>query len=375
MTKRLIFIILFLVFMGVGLVGLLGTKGMQFSTMAKAAESAFIPPTTISTFEAETQTWGESLRSVGSIEPIQGIIIEAESSGQVDSINFENGQEVSQGDLLVQQDIDVELAQLKSAEATATLARIEFDRATKLRESGSVAQNALDAAIADLDRANAEVENIKAVIDRKTITAPFDGRVGIRQINLGQFVTQGSPVVALQSYDQVYVNFTLPQQALSTLEVGFPLVLTTDAFPEIEFKGSVTAVSPEIDPATRTIEVQGTLDNPDGKLRAGLFVRTEVVLPKEHDVIAIPSTAVLYAPYGNSVYKVVEDEETGSLIAKQFFVRLGSVRGDFVSVIKGVDLGDSIVSNGAFKLRNGAPVNVDNTNTPEPELAPNPGNS
>ena len=360
--------------MGVGLFALLGTKASQFAAMAKAEETPFVPPITVSTVEAESQTWGQSLRSVGSIEPIQGIVVEAESSGRVDSIHFKNGQEVNEDDLLIQLDVDVELAQLKSAEATARLAKIEHERTAKLRESGSVPQSALDAAVADLDRADAEVENIKAIINRKTITAPFAGRVGIRQINLGQFVAQGSPVVALQSYDKVYVNFSLPQQALSRVEVGFPIILTTDAFDGLEFKGEVTALSPEIDPSTRTIEVQGTLDNEDGKLRAGLFVRTEVVLPVLNDVVAIPTTSILYAPYGNSVYKVIEDDETGALVAKQYFVRLGAARGDFVSIVKGVTLGDSIVSNGSFKLRNGAPVNVDNTNTPSPELKPRPYN-
>ena len=255
------------------------------------------------------------------------------------------------------------------------MAKTEYERTAKLRESGSVPQSALDAAIADLDRANAEVENIKAIIDRKTIMAPFAGRVGIRQINLGQFVAQGAPVVALQSYEKVYVNFSLPQQALSRVEVGYPIVLTTDAFEGLEFEGEVTALSPEIDPATRTIKIQGTLDNKDGKLRAGLFVRIKVVLPISNKVIAIPTTSVLYAPYGNSVYKVVEDDETGALVAKQYFVRLGATRGDFVSVVEGVSLGDAVVSNGSFKLRKGAPVNVDNTNTPSPELEPTPGNS
>ena len=327
MNKRIIFIPLFLAFMGVGLLALLGTKSSQFAAMAKAAETPFVPSVTVSTFEAESQTWGESLRSVGSIEPIQGIIIEAESSGRVDSIHFKNGQQVSEGDLLIQLDVDVERAQLRSANATARLAKTEYERTAKLRESGSVPQSALDAAIADLDRANAEVENIKAIIDRKTIMAPFAGRVGIRQINLGQFVAQGAPVVALQSYEKVYVNFSLPQQALSRVEVGYPIVLTTDAFEGLEFEGEVTALSPEIDPATRTIKIQGTLDNKDGKLRAGLFVRIKVVLPISNKVIAIPTTSVLYAPYGNSVYKVVEDDETGALVAKQYFVRLGATRG------------------------------------------------
>ncbi len=373
--KKIFFIFGFLLIIGVGLTVLIGTKGLQFTAMAEAAENSGPPPTTISTFEVQEQSWGQHLRAVGSIQPVQGVELEAEAQGIVKKINFENGQQVGKGDLLVQLDVEVEKAQLKSAEATAKLAAIEFERAKRLRESGNVPQSNLDSAVADLERANAEVENIKAVIDRKTITAPFDGKVGIRQINLGQFVPLGAPIVAIQAYEQVYVNFSLPQQALSKVEVGYPLILKTDAFPDRDFQGKVTALSPEINPVTRTIQVQGTLENPDGALRAGLFVRVNVILPEINTILAIPATAILYAPYGNSVYKVVEDKETGSLVAKQFFVRLGQPRGDFVSVDMGVEPGDKVVSSGVFKLRNGISVNVDNSNTPTPKLHPTPDNS
>lgn len=373
--KRATFIFLFLILFVAGLTFVLGTKGLQFAAMAEAASQKWQPETTIATFTAESQDWEQSLRAVGSIRPVQGVRLEAEAAGIVESINFENGQQVEAGQLLVQLDVAVEQAQLRSAEATARLAEIEYQRALRLRESGNVPQSNLDTALADMERANAEVENIRAVIDRKTVRAPFSGHVGIREINLGQFVPMGAPIVALQAYDQVFVNFTLPQQALGRVQEGFTVALTTDAHPGREFRGRITAVSPEIDSTTRTIQLQGTLDNPDGALRAGQFVRLRVILPGEKRVTAIPLTSVLYAPYGNSIYRVVPNEETGGLVAKQFFVRLGETRGDFVEVIEGIAPGDQVVAAGAFKLRNNTPVKIDNSNTPKPELTPNPDNS
>lgn len=373
--KRRYFIILFLVLLLFILGAVIGTKGLQFGAMEKAAAQAQAPSATVSTTTVTTQKWQQSLRAVGSIQPVQGVILEAEAAGIVASIHFANGQRVASGDLLVQLDIGVEKAQLKSAEATARLAEIEFQRAKRLRESGNVPQSTLDSAIADMERANAEVENIRALIDRKTIRAPFSGRVGIRQINLGQFVPLGSTIVPIQADDTVYVNFSLPQQALASLEAGYELVLTADAYPGREFRGEVTALSPEIDPTTRTIKVQGTLTNADSALRSGLFVRIRVILPEIKKVLAIPATAVLYAPYGNSIYKVLEDESGDGRIAKQHFVRLGEKRGDFVEVIEGVDAGDQVVSAGAFKLRNNTSVTIDNSNKPEPQLDPSPDNA
>ena len=373
--KRASFIIIFVVLILIGLGLIVGTKGLQFAAMSESAEKAAPPLATVSGFDVEQQSWVQSLRAVGSIQPVQGIVLEAEAPGLVQSIHFENGQKVSEGDLLVQLDIDVEQAQLSAAEATARLSKLEFRRAERLRESGNVPQSNLDRAIADMERANAEVENIRAIIDRKTIRAPFSGRVGIRQINRGQFVPLGAPIVPIQAYEKVYVDFSLPQQALATVAKGYRVNLRADAYPDRIFEGRVTALSPEIDPATRTIKVQGTLENPDGALRAGLFVRVEVILPEKKTVTAIPVTAVLYAPYGDSVYRLTEDPDGEGIVAKQSFVRLGQTKGDFVEVLEGVKPGDRVVSAGAFKLRNNARVNIDNSNRPEPMLDPVPDNS
>ncbi|MFW5874404.1 MAG: efflux RND transporter periplasmic adaptor subunit [Verrucomicrobiota bacterium] len=379
MGKKIIFILAVILGVALVLAALVFTKFAQFGAMAEAGENGGPPPATVSVTTPREDVWETRLKAVGSIEPVRGILIQAESPGIVDSIGFENGQYVKRGDLLVQLDIGVEKAQLRAAEATAQLARTEFERARSLREGGNVPQSQLDRAAADLERAEAEIENLKAVIDRKTIRAPFDGRVGIRQINVGQYVPVGALIVSLQSDERVYVNFTLPQKALSRIETGMTVELTSDAYPEEVFAGELTAVSPEVDPTTRSVALQGTVENPDGFLRSGLFVNIELVSKESEEVLLIPGTAILYAPYGNSVFVVetVRDEASGeeSLVAKQTFIRIGRTRGDFVSVVEGLRPDQRIVSAGAFKLKNGDTITINNELEPGPELEPEVDNS
>lgn len=371
--NKLYFSLLLLAAVIASLAAIFGTKALQFKAMGAAADAGGPPPETVATFTVEKQTWSPQLRSIGSIEPKQGVLLETEIGGIVERINFENGQRVEAGDLLVQFDIQVELAELKASQAVARLAEVELERARRLRGSGNVPQSELDRAIAEAERAKADVENIRARIDRKTIEAPFSGQVGIRQINLGQFVPSGAPIVALQANETVYANFSLPQQALDQIEVGYTLHLRSDVYPGRVFEGSLTAISPEIDASTRSVALQGTFDNAEGLLRAGLFVRVELNLPVQNEVTVVPATAILYAPYGNSVYKI-EAGDNGP-IARQHFVSIGKRKGDFVSIEKGVEPGDTIVSAGAFKLRNGSAVKVNNELAPQPKLNPTPNNS
>lgn len=378
MAKKVIFNAVVIAGVAFLLAGLVFTKLAQFGAMAEFGKNGGPPAETVSATSPREDVWETRLRAVGTVEPIRGIVIEVEASGIIDSIHFENGQDVTQGDLLVQIDIEVEMAQLRAAKATVSLAETEFQRATALRESGNVPQSQLDRAVADLERAKAEIQNLQALIDRKTIVAPFDGRVGIRRINLGQYVPTSTPIVSLQADEQVYINFSLPQKALSQLQTGMRMRITSDAYPEAGFEGELTAISPEIDPATRSVALQGTVDNLQGLLRAGLFVNIELIADATETVLLIPSTAILYAPYGNSVYVVVE--ETGGdgsvqLVAKQKFIRIGRARGDFVSILEGLEPGDRIVSAGAFKLRNGAPIRINNELAPEPKLEPKVDNS
>ena len=355
------------------------TKGLQFKKMGAMGESMQPPPTSVSTAFAELQSWSRNLRAVGSIEPVQGVRLDAELPGVVIAINFENGQLVNEGAVLVQLDVAPETALLKSDMANAQLAKVELDRAKRLRSTNSVAQSELDRAEANYDIAVAQIKNTEAIIEQKTIRAPFSGRVGIRQINLGQYLSAGAPIVTIQSYDTVFVNFTLPQQTMDRVDAGMQVTLKSDAYPEKTFEGKLTAISPQVDPVMRTIELQGTLGNPEGLLRPGLFVNVTLTLPKSDEVIVIPVTAIVYAPYGNSIYKVSRNTDEKSELptgtAKQSFVRIGQRRGDFVSILDGLKAGDEVVSAGGFKLRNDAPVSINNEMAPEPELAPNPGNS
>ena len=342
-------------------------------------ESMQPPPTSVSTYFAERQSWPRELRAVGSIEPVQGVRLDAELPGVVIAINFENGQVVNEGDVLVQLDVAPEAALLKSNRANAQLAKVELDRAQRLRGTNSVAQSELDRAQAKYDIAIAQIKNTEAIIEQKTIRAPFSGRVGIRQINLGQYLSAGAPIVTIQSYGTVFVNFTLPQQTIDQVGTCMQVTLKSDAYPEKTFEGKLTAISPQVDPIMRTIELQGTLDNPEGLLRPGLFVDVTLTLPKSDEVIVIPSTAIVYAPYGNSIYKVSRntDEKSEQPIgtAKQSFIRIGQRKGDFVSILDGLEAGDEVVSAGGFKLRNDAPVSINNEMAPEPKLEPKPKNS
>jgi membrane fusion protein (multidrug efflux system) len=378
MAKKFIFIAVVIIGVALLLSGLVFTKLAQFGTMAESGGNGGPPASTVSVALPHEDVWETRLKSVGSVEPIRGIVVEVEAAGIVDSIHFENGQFVKEGDLLVQIDVEVEKAQLRAAEATAALAATEFQRATKLRKSGNVPQSQLDRAIADLERAKAEIQNLQALIDRKTIKAPFGGRVGIRRINVGQYVPIGAPIVSLQADERVYINFSLPQKALSQLHPGMVMEITSDAYPKTSFKGELTAISPQIDPATRSVALQGTVDNPEGLLRAGLFVNVELIADATETVLLIPSTAILYAPYGNSVYVVEEatgEDGSQKLVAKQKFIRIGRTRGDYVSILEGLEPDARIVSAGAFKLRNGAPVRINNDLAPEPKLDPKVDNS
>lgn len=379
MSKKTTFVVCVFGGLFILLLFLLGTKGLQFGKMAKAGKTMKQQPESVSTSFAKYQSWPRQLRAIGSIEPIKGVRLDAEVSGIVSVINFENGQVVNEGDILVQMDIAPEAALLQSNKANAQLAKIELDRAQRLFDTKSVAKSELDRAQANYDIALAQVRNIEAIIEQKTLRAPFDGRTGIRQINLGQYLSPGAPIVTIQSYDQVFVDFALPQQTIDQLKTGLPVTLTSDAFPEKTFEGTLTALSPQIDPITRTIDLQGTFDNSNGMLRPGLFVNVTVTLSEDNEVLAIPTTAIIYAPYGNSVYKVNKqtDEKSGntSTTVKQSFVRLGQHKGDFVSVIGGLEEGDEVVSAGAFKLRNKTPVIIRNDQAPTPELNPTPDNS
>jgi membrane fusion protein, multidrug efflux system len=355
---------------------LAGIKVLQISAMIDQGNQFVPPPEVVTSAQARTESWETLLTAVGSLNAVQGVTVTAEVTGKIENIAFEAGAHVAAGDLLLQQDSAVEKAQLRSAESVAQLARIDFERIQKLKQRDGISQADYDTAKAKLTQAQAQVDNIKALIDKKTIRAPFAGRLGIRQVNLGQVINDGQAIVDLQNLDPIFVNFYLPQQDIDRIRTGLTARVTTDALPGQVLTCEITTISPEVDTATRNILVQGILANPKEQLRTGMYVNVTVVLPQEKDVLTIPSTAVLYAPYSDSVFVIEEKkDENGKpagMTVRQQFVRLGEKRGDYITVISGLTAADTIVSTGAFKLRNGQAVVVDNKLAPEFNLSPQP---
>ncbi len=359
-------------------VGLLaGTKALQIGTLIKTSKAAKIPPEVVATVQAQPQTWESLVTAVGSLEAVQGVTVSAELTGKVVSIAFEPGSQVKAGDLLVQQDIAAETAQLRAAEAAVALARVTFERAKKMLETKVVAEANYDNAEAQLKQALAQADTIRATIAKKTIRAPFAGRLGIRQVHIGQIVKEGAPIVSLQALDPIFVNFLVPQQQLARVQLGYPVRITSDGLPAGRtVTGSITAVNPEVDAASRNLRVQATVANKDELLRPGMFVNVAVVQPESSPVLAVPATAVLYAPYSDSVFIVeqakAEEGGVAGQVVRQQFVRLGEKRGDFVAVTSGLAAEQTVVATGVFKLRNGQAVVVDNALRPEFKLAPQP---
>ncbi|WP_369158992.1 efflux RND transporter periplasmic adaptor subunit [Candidatus Thiodiazotropha sp. LNASS1] len=369
-----------LVFTLIGLAILIGVptliKLKQFETMGAAQME--MPPETVTSDQVRSQRWPNTVSATGSLVAVQGVIVSAELGGKIEEIAFESGDRVKQDDLLVRIDVSAEQAQLRSAEAAAKLARINLDRNRDLRANKTVSQADLDTAEANFKQATAQVDNVRATIAKKTLRAPFAGQLGLRQVNLGQIVEQGTPVVTLQTIDPIYVDFSLPQQQFSILEPGTEVQVTTDAAPEKAFSGRIIAVNPEIDQMTRSVRVRATLSNQSELLRPGMFANVEVMLSDDEEVLAIPATAVLYAPYGDTVFVIdqVEDEKSGEkqLVLRQQVIRLGATRGDFVAVVTGLEEEEKVVTSGVFKLRPKMAVIVDNTLAPEAEMEPTPEN-
>ena len=336
------------------------------------------PPTAVSSIKATEEVWQERRHAVGSLAAVQGVTVSNELAGMVQRIAFESGAQVKQGDLLVQLDVTYDEAQLHGLEAQAALARINVERARDLRRNNVNPQAELDGAEAQSQQARAAVEAQQATIAKKTITAPFSGLLGIRQVNLGQYLAAGAAIVTLQAMDPIYVNFPVPQQVVVDLSPGQRVQVSIDAYPEEVFEGAINAINAKVDDATRNLAVQATLGNANGKLKPGMFGTVDVLLPRQTRLITLPQAAIVYNPYGNAVYVVEKSKEAadaGALIARQRFVQLGETRGDQVAVLKGVQVGDEIVTSGQLKLRNGAAVAINKSILPGNDPAPTPPNN
>jgi membrane fusion protein (multidrug efflux system) len=371
MKKRILFAILGLVIV---IAVLAAVKTLQIRAMIEQGKKAVPPTDTVTTAVARAESWETSLSAVGSLTAVQGVTVAAELSAKVVEIAFEPGGKVTRGDLLIRQDTSVEEAQLPGAEAQVKLTQSVLARDVEMLAEKIISQADYDAAVANHQQALAQVGTLRATIAKKAIHAPFGGRLGVRQANLGQILREGDPIVTLQSLDPIYVNFALPQQELSRLRVGLPVRVASDAFPGLAIDGRITTVNPLVDADTRNVQLQAMVANPEEKLRPGMFVNATVGLPVRKKVVAIPATSVLYAPYGDSVFVVDDKAGNGGKVLRQQFVRLGERRGDFVAVTNGLKEEETIVSTGVFKLRNGQPVLVDNRLAPEFRLTPTPEN-
>ena len=356
------------------IIGALGfVKFRQIQTAIAEGAAFQPPPEAVTTVVAGHESWPSTLAAIGTLAAVQGVTVSADLAGIVDHIAFDSGKGVQAGDVLVRLDTRQEQAQLAAVEAERDLARVNFDRMQSLVDQGAISRADYDRAAAEQKQTEARVGEIRATIDRKTIRAPFSGILGIRQVNLGQYLDGGDPVVPLQALHPIYVNFGVPQQQAGQVRMGHTVRVSTDDLAGVEFSGRVTAIDSVVDEATRNVQIQATVPNLAGKLRPGMFVQAEVRLGATRSIITLPASAISYAPFGDSVYVVTDLKDPNGQTyrgVRQQFVKLGGARGDQIAVLAGVNPGDEVVTSGVFKLRNGAAVLINNTIRPGNNPAP-----
>jgi membrane fusion protein (multidrug efflux system) len=375
MAKRMI---LMLVVTAVLLGGLGFMKFKQVEAAMQAGASFQPPPEAVTSIVAQRDQWPATMGVIGTMEAVHGVTVSADLPGVVERISFESGQSVSTGDVLVELDTRQERAQLASLEAQSELARVNYGRMQQLVNAGVISRMDYDQATSQQKATEANVAEIRATIARKTIRAPFSGILGIRKVNLGQYLAAGAPMVVLQSLNPIYVDFGVPQQTAAQVKVGSKLRVASEDLAGHGFAGRVTALDSVIDETTRNVQVQATLANPEGKLRPGMFVQVDVGVGASRAAIALPASAISYAPYGDSVFVITDLKDPKGKTyrgVRQQFVKLEGSRGDQVAVISGVNPGDEVVTSGVFKLRNGAAVQVNNKVQPGNNPAPKPEDS
>lgn len=355
------------------------TKLGQFTAMGEAAQNMVLPPETVTAMLVEDTQWEQTIIATATVTAVQGVKVSAETGGRVTQIDFKSGSIVNTGDVLIQLDTSSEDAQLASAEATAALAKASLTRVRKLSKQNLTSQDALESAEAKVKETVAQAHNVRALIAKKTIRAPFSGRLGLRLVNIGQILREGDAIVSLHTLDPIYVDFSIPQKTLLRLKPGLEVRVTVDAAPDVTFVGEILATNPDVDLVTRSVRVRAKISNPDEALRTGMFANATVIMPEKQPVLPVIATAVAYATFGNSVFVIEEqkNEQSGETekVLRQQFVRLGQARGDFIDVIDGLKAGETIVTSGVFKLRSGMKVIIDNTLAPEPSLDPHPSDS
>lgn len=356
---------------------LFGVKYKQIRDYTIKMQSQVQPPVKVTSYTVKKSTWKNTIKAVGGLEATQGAMLSAEADGRVVQIAFDSGKIVKKDDLLVKLDTSVEEAELVGAKARLELSRLNLERQKALRGKNANSKMDLDNAESEFENSKAAVEQLEAIIKKKNITAPFDGIVGIRLVNVGQMITTGTNIVAVHTLDPLYVNFNLPEQDLAKIKIGNKINVNIDAFPDKTFEATLTAIDSYVDPKTRNILVQGTLSNPQNILRSGIYARVQVDLGNDREVKAIPISSINYSPYGNSVYVIskAKDSKDPQRTAVSKFIRLGEKLGDMTEVLEGLEDGDEIISSATFKIMNNGSVIVDNTIQPSDEINPNPENS
>lgn len=362
----------------IAIVAALGfVKFKQIQTAIAQGAAFKMPPEAVTTIVAAQETWPSTLTAIGTVAPVHGVTVSADLPGVIDRIEFDSGHAVHEGDVLAVLDTRQEHAQLAAADAQRDLARLNYGRMQGLLNEKVISRAEFDQATADQRQAEAKMGEINATIARKTIRAPFSGVLGIRRVNLGQYLSGGDPLVTLESLNPIYVNFGVPQQSAGDMRPGRTVHATTDGPSPIDAAGRVTAIDSVVDEKTRNVQVQATFANGDGRLRPGMFVQTEIALGASRTVIELPASAISYAPYGDSVFVVTDLKgDNGQTFkgVRQQFVTVGGTRGDQVALVSGVRAGDEVVTSGVFKLRNGAAVLVNNKVKPANDSRPTPEN-
>lgn len=358
--------------------GVFGVQKVLNDGMNDFFDNMPVPPVAVTVAEVKEFTWEREITAVGTARAVNGTQLTTESAGIVTEIRFNSGDLVKKGDILVRLEDDADRAQLQALRAAAELSRLELERSRRLHNQGSISKAELDRAQSQADQASGSLTTQEARVAQKTLRAPFDGRLGIRQINLGEYLGAGEPVVSLQQLQPIYIDFNLPEQRLADLSLGLTINALIDAWPDDTFQGTITAIEPGIDRATRNFSAQATLANEDGKIRPGMFARVSVDLGEAEDVLAVPQTAISYNPYGNAVFVIVEQQGKDGearLVVNRRFVRTGRTRGDFVAILEGLQPGDRVATSGLLKLSNNTVVKISDEVDLAPQLTPKPANT
>jgi membrane fusion protein (multidrug efflux system) len=356
--------------------GIFGFQAFKAYKIKQFMASNQAPPVTVTAMPAAFETWQPQINAVGSLRAVRGVDLASEVPGIVQSLHFKSGEEVKQGQVLVQLNADADIAMLHSLEAAAALARTTYERDQAQYAASAIAKATLDAAEADLKSKNAQVAQQRALVEKKTISAPFAGRLGISTVNPGQYLNPGDKIVTLQSLDPIYADFFIPQQQLATVAAGQPVTVTTDSFPGQRYNGRITAINPKVDTGTRNVQLEATIANPRHELLPGMYAVITVAAGESQRFLTLPQTAVMFNPYGESVYVVEQGGKAANgqpaLIAHQRFVTVGQTRGDQIAILRGIKEGDLVVTSGQIKLRNGSLVIINNTVQPRNDAAPRP---